>query len=81
MWVETTGGFVGFDVDGVVELVDAGFFAPGFGIGELGVGRREIPAAGAEVAEDGGVVVGGGRGRGGGWGVELLFGQEGFESE
>lgn len=40
LWVETAGGFVGFDVDGVVELVDAGFFAPGFGVCKLRVGRR-----------------------------------------
>lgn len=78
MRVETARGLVGVDVDGIVEVVDTGLLAPGFRLRELGVRGGEIPAAGAEVAENGGVVV---RGRGGGRGgaVELVLREEGFE--
>lgn len=73
--VEAARGLVGVDVDGGVELVEGEVGAPGLGGGELGVGGGGVPAPGAEVAQEGGVIVGRRRRRG----VEVVLGEEGLE--
>lgn len=73
--VEAAALLVGGDVDGVVEQVDLRGCAPVLGVAEL-LGRvGDDPAAGAEVAEEDGVVVGGRRARL----VELFVGEVRFE--
>ena len=73
MWVQAPGLLVLVDVDGFVEIVEVVGFAPVFRVLELVEGLFGIELAGAEVAEEGLVVVGRGVVFGGGGIVAFRF--------